>query len=186
MTGLSDAIKEAYAVAPADDMDMHTLEIRHASFVDDNNDPTSVFVVRDHQAWNLRLEESAPIKGGEVVEFLPVAFDLVLPTVDGSPSPELTLVMDNVSGVDADGVEFSISDKLEIAAKSARPIYVIYRPYLSSDLNTPQIDPPIVMTLVDAKVEGLRVVGRAGIPKDANLSFPNYTYTARRFPGIAR
>ena len=46
-TTLSQALKEAYASAPSEVILLHTLELRHPSFVDDNGNPTAIRVVRD-------------------------------------------------------------------------------------------------------------------------------------------
>ena len=43
---LSQAIKEAYAAAPSDVVILHTLELRHPDFEDDDGNPTAIRVVR--------------------------------------------------------------------------------------------------------------------------------------------
>ena len=46
---LSQAIREAYAAAPSDVVILHTLELRHPAFVNDDESPTAIRVVRDHR-----------------------------------------------------------------------------------------------------------------------------------------
>ena len=132
---LEQAIREAYASAPADTVILHTLELRHPVFADDDGRPTAVRVVRDHVDLNARLEANAPLDAGETVRFVALAFDLKLPPVDTAPVPEISVTLDNVSR--------EIVRHLDAAATSLERIEVTYRPYLSTDLEGPQMDPPI-------------------------------------------
>ena len=58
---LSEALKEAYASADSEIIILHTLELRHPAFVDENGLPTAIRVVRDNVNHICRLEESAPL-----------------------------------------------------------------------------------------------------------------------------
>ena len=169
---LSQALREAYAAAPADTVILHTLEIWHPSF------EVPIRVVRDHAELIARLETGAPRDAGQMVSFVALAFDLDLPPVDTAPVPEIAVTLDNV------GQE--IVDALEAAAISQDKIDIIYRPYLSTDLEGPHMDPPITLTLAEVEADTLRVTGRARMLDAGNKSFPSITYTAQRFPGLAR
>jgi hypothetical protein len=169
---LSQALREAYAAAPADTVILHTLEIWHPSFTE------PIRVVRDMVDLEARLEAGAARDGGQNVTFIALAFDLDLPPVDTAPVPEIAITLDNV------GQE--IVDALEAAAISQDKIEVIYRPYLSTDLEGPQMDPPITLTLAEVEADTLRISGRARMLDAGNKSFPSITYTAQRFPGLAR
>jgi Domain of unknown function (DUF1833) len=169
---LSQALREAYAAAPADTVILHTLEIWHPSF------DQPIRVVRDMVDLEARLEAGAVRDGGQNVTFIALAFDLDLPPVDTAPVPEIAITLDNV------GQE--IVDALEAAAISQDKIEVIYRPYLSTDLEGPQMDPPITLTLAEVEADTLRISGRARMLDAGNKSFPSITYTAQRFPGLAR
>ena len=79
---LEQAIREAYASAPADTVILHTLELRHPAFADDDGRPTAIRVVRDHVDLTARLEAGAPLDAGEAVRFVALAFELELPPVD--------------------------------------------------------------------------------------------------------
>ena len=46
---LEEAIREAYASCPSDRVVLHTVELRHPAFVDDNGNPTAVRVVRNYE-----------------------------------------------------------------------------------------------------------------------------------------
>ena len=175
---LSQAIREAYAAAPSDVVILHTLELRHPAFVDDDGSPTAIRVVRDHRDLEARLEASAPVNGGEVVSFIALAFDLSLPPIDTAPVPEITVTLDNVSR--------EIVRHLDAAAVSQDKIEITYRPYLSTDLEGPQMDPPITLVLTEVEANALQVTGRARMLDIGNKAFPSETYTAKRFPGLTR
>lgn len=196
---LSDAIREAYASAPADVVTLHTIELLHPAFT------APVRVVRNHadqQSWIdlggatvsavldamdddarrlvglvARLEESAPENAGEMVAWIGLAFDVDLPEVNTSAAPEATVTIDNV------GQE--VCEQIERAATSTKKIRLIYRPYLSTDIEGPQADPPMLLTLADVTVTDMQISGTAGFPDVGNRAFPNETYTASRFPGLA-
>ena len=174
---LEQAIREAYASAPADTVILHTLELRHPAF-DDDGRPTAVRVVRDHADLTARLEADAPLDAGETVRFVALAFDLELPPVDSAPVPEIAVTLDNVSR--------EIVRHLDAAATSLERIEVTYRPYLSTDLEGPQMDPPITLTLTEVEVDVFRAAGRARMLDIGNKAFPAETYTAKRFPGLTR
>ncbi len=175
---LSQAIKEAYAAAPANVVILHTLELRHPAFVDDAGNPTAIRVVRDYADLTARLEASAPLDAGMMVTFIALAFDLSLPPIDTAPVPEITVTLDNVTR--------EIVRHLDAAAVSQNKIEITYRPYLSTDLEGPQMDPPITLVLTEVEANALQVTGRARMLDIGNKTFPAETYTAKRFPGLAR
>ncbi|TAN65276.1 MAG: DUF1833 domain-containing protein [Magnetospirillum sp.] len=175
---LSQAIKEAYAAAPADVVILHTLEIWHPTFLDGDGNPAPIRVVRDHADLTARLEAGAPRNAGEMVTFSALAFDLDLPPVDTGPVPEITVTLDNVGR--------EITDALDGAATSQEKVEVTYRPYLSTDLEGPHMDPPITLSLTEVEADVLRVTGRARMLDVGNKAFPGITYTAKTYPGLAR
>ncbi len=175
---LEQAIREAYASAPSDVVILHTLELRHPAFVDDDGEPTAIRVVRDHVDLNARLETDAPLDAGKKVRFVALGFELELPPVDTAPVPEIAVTLDNVSR--------EIVRHLDDAATSLQKIEVTYRPYLSTDLEGPQMDPPITLVLTEVEADVFRVTGRARMLDIGNKSFPAETYTAKRFPGLTR
>ena len=199
-TNLSDALKEAYASAPADVIILDTLEIRHPTF------DQPIRVVRnyaDQETWLTlggasvqavldgltveeqdrvglvaRLEVGAPEDGGVMVPFYAMAFNLELPPVDTMPVPEISVSIDNV------GQE--ISDALDLAVESQDDVQITYRPYLSNDIEGPDMDPPLTMTLFEADATPLHASGRARMLDIGNKAFPAVYYTALKYPGLAR
>ena len=113
---LSQAIKEAYASAPSEVVILHTLELRHPSFRDEEEQLTAVRVVRDYQDLTARLEETAPLNPGERVTFIAMGFKLELPPINTAPVPEITITLDNVTREIVKHLEAASNsqDKIEI------------------------------------------------------------------------
>ncbi|MBI5121348.1 MAG: DUF1833 family protein [Rhodospirillales bacterium] len=202
---LSAALAEAYASAPADVIVLHTLEIWHPCFVE-NGAPKPIRVVRNYEdtaTWlNLRgaevqavldqldekarrkvglvarIEAGAARDAGLLVPFVALGFELELPPVDTIPVPEIVVTLDNVGR--------EITKHLDAAAVSQDAIEVTYRPYLSTDINGPQMDPPLVMTLSEVEVDVFRVTGRARVLDIGNKAFPSQIYTIKKYPGLRR
>lgn len=168
---LADALQEAYASAPASEVILHTLEIRHPSFTQ------PIRVVRDHSDFTCFLEADAPADPGAEVTFVAFSFDFVLPEVAKSTSPEIEISLDNISG--------EIIGYLDAAAQTPDLIEVTYRPYLASDPSGPQMDPPLTLVIRSVSADVFRVRARAGYADLGNRKFPSEVYTSERFPGLA-
>ena len=113
---LSQALREAYASAPSSSVTLHTLELRHPSFMDDDGQLVAVRVVRDNQDLTARLEPTAPLNPGEKVTFIAIGFDLELPPINAAPVPEITITLDNVTREIVKHLEAASNsqDKIEI------------------------------------------------------------------------
>ncbi len=175
---LSEAIREAYASAPSDVVILHTLELRHPDFVDEEGVATAIRVVRDRVDLFAHLESSAPQHPGQEVRFVAMAFDLNLPAVDSMPVPEVEITLDNVTR--------EVMRHLDAAVQSQQMIEVTYRPYLSNDLSGPQMDPPLTLVLSFVEANPVRITARARMVDIGNKAFPGRTYTAKEFPGLTR
>ncbi|CAB4122145.1 Domain of unknown function DUF1833 [uncultured Caudovirales phage] len=174
----SQALREAYASAPSNSIIIHTLEFRHPSFIDDSGANTALRVVRDWVDLTAYLEANAPLNAGKQVTFTAYAFDFQLPEMSGGAAPEITITIDNVSRL--------IEQNLERAILSPYPVEVTYRPYLSTDLSGPQMNPPLTMIIKSVETSDLSVMARAGFPDLANKRFPALDYTPTQFPGLIR
>ena len=171
-TTLSQAIKEAYASAPADLVIYHTLELRHSAFT------SPIRVVRDWADLTCTLEASAPANPSEEVTFIRFAFDFTKPEVSASGVPQLTIEMDNV--------DRAIVANIEAALASTDMVQATYREYISSDLSGPQNDPPIHMTIMSITADVFRVKAVAGFPDLMNRRFPTTEYDSETFPGLVQ
>lgn len=168
---LEDALEEAYASAPTEEVVLHTLEIRHPDFTQ------PIRVVRDYHDFTAYLEADAPENPGEEVTFIAMAFDFTLPEVTKSTSPEIEIGLDNVSG--------ELAAYLDTAANSADLIEVTYRPYLASDPSGPSMNPPLTLTIRSVTADIFRVKAVAGFADLANKKFPSQTYDTERFAGLS-
>jgi hypothetical protein len=166
------ALAEAYASAPTNKVVLETLQIHcdNPSIVDD------LWLVRNREDITATLEEDY---SDAVVEqlFKACAFDISLPESGESGLQEIRLRIDNVNQ--------ELSDFLRYAAYGEVPILVTYRPYLSTDLSQPQMDPPLRLFLKDVNINMFEVTAKATFSDIVNMPFPNDYYTNDRFPSIA-
>lgn len=169
---LEEALKEAYAAAPNNLIVYDTLEFRHPEWI------TPIRVVRDFVNLVARLEADAPLNPGEDVTFTGFAFDMARPDVDPNSSPEVSITIDNVS--------LEIEDALLQTVTSVYPIEVTYRPYLSSNLTMPAMNPPMTLVLQQVQASSSKITAVARLGDFANKKFPSEEYTSRRFPGLVR
>lgn len=160
---LSDALKEAYATAPSNILYLDTLAIAHPL-------ADTLYLVKDRVDHFLKLET------GEVVQFLPTGFRFVLPAAGDNGLQELSIAVDNV--------DRRPSDFINLVRESAEPVTVTYRPYLSTNPEGPEMNPPLVLFLTDIVVTSVEITGRATFADILNRSYLSENYTRRRFPGL--
>ena len=175
---LEQALQEAYASAPTDRVIFDTLEVRHPAFFDDAAQPTAIRVVIGYEDVSACLEGDAPLNPGEYVDFIAGAFRFKLPGFEEGSVPQLQITIDGVSREVVGHIEAAIADP--------DPIEVTYRPYLSTDLSKPQMNPPLTMMLTKVSVTGTSVSGTASLSDVHNWAFPFQKYLASRFPGLVR
>lgn len=171
------ALQEAMA-SVGDQVILHTLEFRHPAFIDDTGNLMAVRIVRDNANLVAPLEAAAAMNGGQWVTFIACAFDLVLPPEDSSPSPEITIRVDNVTRM--------LEAHLEAAANSMDTIEITYRPYLSSALaDGVQMDYPYTLIVSSVSSDIMSVTATAKMADIGNKAFLWETITAERFPTLA-
>lgn len=174
---ISDALGEAYALAPADDVIVPTLELRHPLFVDANGNADSAWLVANTEDIIARVEADAPVRGGQMVRFVAVPFQMSLTPIEIGATPEIEIKVDNAGRV--------LVESLDRAVTSVDQIKAVYRPYLLSDLTSgPQMSPPPVFTLSSVVVDLLAVTAKARTVIDLRGAFPRMLYTASNFPGL--
>jgi hypothetical protein len=163
-TSLTEAIKEAYAIAPASKIVIHTLQISQ----DGVQDP--IYIAQSRHEF-VALDEH-----GVQRYYAPVGFQFSLPSSDEEGFKSLTIAIDNV--------DRRVTEFVDIAKSEEQPVKVIYRPYLSDDLSGPQMIPPLVLFLKELQITTFQVVGRATFMDIVNKPFPNQLYTRDRFPAL--
>lgn len=161
---LEDALIEAYATAPAGVAHVATIELRSSRMSD------SLYLVQGFFHREMRLET------GTLKTFRACAFDFKLPATDEGGLQEMTITMDNAGN--------RVSDFCKAAALSPTPVEIWFRPYLSTDLETPLMDPPLRLFLKDITISEAQVSGRADPVDFLNLKFPTQLYTSDRFPDL--
>lgn len=163
-TALQDAIKEAFAIAPASKVIIHTLEIRQDGV------QAPVYLAQ------ARRSVTATDENGHVKVFEPSGFQFALPPSNEDGFQSLNIAIDNIGR--------RVSDFLDAAKAQQTPVEVVYRPFLSDDLSTPQMIPPLVLYLKDVVVGEIQVTGKATFMDVVNKKFPLELYTRQRFPSL--
>lgn len=161
----TDALKEAFASAPTNIIIYETLEIRHSSLPGD-----TIYLVKDIVSLTATLEDASE------VTFEPAPFAMKLPSAAENGKQDLNIKIDNV--------DRRVSDFVIAAAEYEDPIYILYRPYLSTDLTTPQLNPPLTLILKEISMDILSVSARASFFDLINKNFPSILYTRSSFPSI--
>lgn len=159
---LADALKEAFALAPTQVVVLDTLEVRQPGVQE------PVYLVRGAREINARLET------GETPTFRPVGFRMTLPAEGTEGVRALTVSVDNVGR--------ELMDFVRTALEHPVPVEMVYRPYLSNDLFTPQMNPPLRLFVRDIQITPAQLTARATFMDLVNLRFPNELYTRDRFP----
>ena len=83
-----------------------------------------------------------------------------------------------------DNIGRTVSDFLTIAKSDKEPVKLIYRPYLSDNLEEPQMIPPLTLFLKEVQVTVTQVTGRATFMDVVNRKFPSELYDRYRFPSL--
>ncbi len=169
---LSDAIREAYASAPADEVILHTLELWHPAF------SAPIRVVKGHTALDARIEAGAARDAGAVVTFAAYAFSVVPPEVTSEGAPEMVIEIDNV--------DRAILAQLDLAVVSDDAVTVIYRAYLDHSTDDgPETVPPPEMAMTAVSADPFRLRGTASFATLYDRAFPALFYDLETFPGLA-
>lgn len=163
-TALSDAIKEAYASCPTSKIFYETLEIRQTGV------QGPIYLVKSKEPL------AAKDENGNNIIFQPSGFQLSLPPENEEGFRSLNIAIDNIGR--------EISDFVELARSEKQEVEVIYRPYVSDNLNVPAMIPPLVLYLKDIQMNVFQVTGRATFFDIINRRFPSELYTRARFPSL--
>lgn len=161
---LDEAIKEAFARAPSNVAQVHTLEVRHASMTE------PLYLVKGFQHRVITLETA------EVVTAVATPFEFRLPPTNDNGVQELHINLDDVNK--------RVSRFVRTCVRFSSPITVIYRPYLSTDLTVPRMTPPLRLTLKNASIKSGMFSARATPADFLNARFPTVRYTVENFPGL--
>ncbi|WP_020699227.1 DUF1833 family protein [Reyranella massiliensis] len=173
---LKEAMAEAYAMAPTDEVLISTLELRHPAFLGEDGLPDSAWVTTDEADFEGTLEIDAPVRPGQTVTFRSLAFRFLLAPIEPTARTELQIEIDNVSGL--------LMEQLDRAQGDARKVQIAYRPYLASDPSEPQMIPPPTYDLSNVKMNPVTSRATARVDIEFDRAFPSRVYTAREFPWL--
>lgn len=162
---LKEAIKEAYACSPSDEVELDTLQFSHPDI------PETIYLVNDRVGHSLTLE------GGQVRDFMGAPFRMIPPQSGESGAQDISLSIDNT--------DQRISDFLNTVKESLVPVEVTWRIFLASDTSGPQNDPPLILHLRDVVVKSAEVTGKATFVDIINKKFLTDFYTRDGFPSLA-
>lgn len=186
----TEALEEAYAAAPASDVVIATIELRHSTFRDDEGnafairmcqDPGTLIEARDDgpdiRGLMLGLEANAPMQAGETVIFQSVMFEFTLPDQSDSEIGGMQIELDNVTKL--------VSQYLDAAVKERSTMQLIYREYLADEPSQPQL---ILSQLSIKSITStvFRVTADASFLDFINKKFPNKEYRPEEFPGLVQ
>lgn len=184
----TQALEEAYAAAPASDVVLATIELRHSTFADSENNLIAIRMVQDPgiiieerddgpdiRGHMLTLEASAPMDASQEVLFQSVMFKFTLPEQSESRVTGMQIEFDNVSRI--------MSKYLDNAIKVRATMSLIYREYLADDPSMPQL---VIGNLSIKSVSSniWRVTAQADFLDFINKKFPNKDYRPEEFPGL--
>jgi hypothetical protein len=164
-SSLREAIQEAFAIAPVNKVILHTLEITQNGVQD------PVYIVQS------RRPIVAKDESGNSRLFQPVGFNFNLPAATEEGFRSIDIAIDNVGRAVSDFIHKAIED-------STTPVRLIYRPYLSDNLEEPQMNPPLELWLKEIQVTAQQVLGRASFMDLVNRKFPSELFTRERFPTL--
>lgn len=174
----TEAWAEAQASVPANIIELYTLELLHPSFIDEFDNPTSVRAVRDTQNHILPLEATAPLNGGEDVEFTAIPFEVPWPEQQEGQVPELSIRIDNIGR--------EIVPYLDAAVQVQAPLTIIFRGYLFDTVAGTKVAgfDPITFPLRSVTVTESYVEGSASPADLANLRAMRLVYDLANYPGL--
>jgi hypothetical protein len=165
----SEAIAEAFVLAPAHVIVLDTVEfdhpaIGHLYFVADMVD--HIFKVR------------TPVNDTIRVTFRASNLKIAIPMSGEDGISDISFTMDNT-----DRFFSSLSETLNSPANRDTPCKIHYRPYLQ-DSEDMQISKAISLTLASASLSLEKASFRAAFLDVVNRSFLTQNYTRLRFPGL--
>jgi hypothetical protein len=180
----SDAIEEARASAPADTIELETIEILHAGIVDAEDNPDSIRGVLDDREWLLQLEDDAPLRGGETVLFSPLALRVDLPSQEADASTGARLAFDNVPRTFMPVLDEAV--KIRATAELIVRTWVAVRDPETGiySVSGPPDEKLAGLTIREIDMSGTTITATARFIDLLNRGFPSRTFSREDFPAL--
>lgn len=180
MPQIQTALAEARAAAPVGVVVLDTLTLYHSSFVDEQGNPSPLFLVNNNEEIVAKLEATAPQKANQWVTFLPIGFNHTKPEIKADSVSVFGIEIDNVGGE----IEAQIERSRYVVPRE--PIVCVHREYLSTQLSAPSYISPYIQALTDINTTLSKVTAKARVTDSANVNFLRSYYTLQQFPGLVR
>lgn len=164
---ISDELKAIYANTDTANRFIECVSLSHSQF-------GRVFhLTNDFKAWE--FDDGA----GNILQFNPLPFQVVLPGRDSAGSNDMEFSFSNAGKLMMEALELS-------RANTREPIKIIYRVYRDIWQDTPQINPPYEMEITDVNVTLEAVNVTATRFNVLGRLFPRLLYSVNEFPGLKR
>lgn len=167
------AWEEAAATIDTQQRMFATLEFLHSAFVE-NGAPAPIRAVQNTEDLTFRLEDTAPLNGGQDVIFRGIPFGIDYPRID-KLEVQAPIWLDNVNR--------EVGRYLEPATKLNEPVIVIFRGYLLSDPTTVGHG-PFRLQLSNVKRKGARLEGSLTISNPSRQRVLREIFDQKRFPAL--
>lgn len=166
----SEAMREAIASCPPNDIQYITLELTHPSFAQ------PVYVVTNvADDMQFGIEAGSDVNQGQMVTHIACPFTCGYPEQTEGQAPQCQVSIDNVNR--------ELIPKIKAAQAVRANIKVTYREYVGSDLTEPAYG-PVEFTLSKVTVKAATLTGTVVVGNLQNKRFPrsdkNYTTTQFR------
>jgi hypothetical protein len=155
-------LRTLYASAPAAEVLIPTIEIRHASI-------PPVYLCTGFS------DVTATLENDSTVTFTACGIDIALPEKDASGNQSLVFAIDNITG---EAQRF-----VDAALAAGGEMLLIYREYLASDLSAPA-SVPKTLNIIGGVFEGGTFQAEASYYDMLNTAWPRDRYTSDFAPGI--
>ena len=168
----SEAMLEANASCPPDEVEYCTLEFEHPTF-----DQPVYIVANVADDVLLGIEAGADVNQGQMVNHISCPFKSGYPEQREGQPPQCKVSVDNV--------QRELVPKIKAAMTIRADIKVTYREYLGSDLTEPAYG-PVVFRLSKVTMKGSTLEGTLMVGNLQNKRFPrsNCNYTTTQFRSL--
>lgn len=171
----TEAWEEAIAAGETQ-MPIETLELHHAAFVE-NGTQVAIRAVNNTEPLSFRLEGSAPLQGGQLVEWTPIPFTWSHPDFQEGTAPQASISVDNIAR--------EVAKYLEAAESMQVPLTVIYRVYHLGHPDEVAFG-PFKFIVREVQEVGAAITGRATFANPQNLKFPRKVFTQSEYPALSQ
>ena len=179
-----NALEQAYASADINKLPLQTIELLHPTFVDHAGDKDAIRYVSSQNITRsvlCLLEASAPVDGGQMVQFDPAPIAIKRPEKSNKGYADLSITVGVTS--------LEIEQALDAVSEHSDPLRCYWRVYVLNP-ETGQIDgpqnPPFEWTLYSSTTKRGELSATASLADIVNRPFPYFLYTPSFAPGLVR